>query len=134
MKKGSAAITVPITTAICMIMIAILFINIINYIIPFIWYEKLQIICQKYTYVIEQFGYLKVGEIDDLKTELKRKGFKLENITFKIPEEEKEYGSLFEFSVKYMYEHETIGFGNGGVVSKKNNIPIVIEKYGYVKK
>jgi len=57
-KKGYFAIITPIVVLLCAIFILFLTVFIINVIKPFILYEKLDSIANKYMFVIERYGYL----------------------------------------------------------------------------
>lgn len=52
----------PIILVISVIVIIFVGVFIINTIIPFIWYEKLNSIAQKYMFVVEKYGYLTENE------------------------------------------------------------------------
>ena len=55
-KKGNVAFS--LTIVISLMFFVVLAVYIVNMITPFIWYQKLENIANKYVYVIEKFGYL----------------------------------------------------------------------------
>ena len=57
-KKGNVIVTAPIILLCCMFLILVLGTFYINAIKPFIWYEKLNNISNKYMFIIEKYGYL----------------------------------------------------------------------------
>lgn len=99
LKKGNVSTT--ITLIISLILIIGITINIINMIIPFVWYQKLENIANKYVYIIERFGYLTDDEENELYKELKNRGFDLSKISVEFPKSRLPYGKQFEFGINY---------------------------------
>lgn len=129
-KRGN--ITTTITLTISFGLFIILTIYIINMIIPFVWYQKLQTIANKYLYVIERFGYLTDTEEESLYYDLQNAGFDLNNVQLKCPKNYLEYGTLFEFEIKYtLYQQYSIV--SNGIKNEARTVPLVIRKYGYSK-
>lgn len=132
-KKGSSFITTPIITACSLIILIIFFITIVNYIKPFIWFEKLSIITQKYLYVVERFGKLTDNERKDLDIDLINKGFDIDKIKISMPKQDLKYGNLFEFGISYDYPQKELVFENGVLTFKEKILPLRVSKYGYIK-
>lgn len=132
-KRGSSLITAPIITACSLIVLIIFFITIINYIKPFIWFEKLSIITQKYLYVVERFGRLTESERKDLDIDLINKGFDIDKIKISMPKQDLKYGNLFEFGISYNYPQKELVFENGVITFKEKLLPLRVSKYGYIK-
>lgn len=132
-KKGSSFITTPIITACSLIILIIFFITIVNYIKPFIWFEKLSIITQKYLYVVERFGKLTDNERKDLDIDLINKGFDIDKIKISMPKQDLKYGNLFEFGISYDYLQKELVFENGVLTFKEKILPLRVSKYGYIK-
>lgn len=132
-KKGSSLITTPIITMFSVVVLISTFICIINYMLPFIWYEKLNLITQKYTYVVEKFGTLTTSERKNLEIDLINRGFDISKIKITLPDENLKYGNLFEFSINYKYLNKELKFTNGLLGYKETLLPIKVSKYGYIK-
>ena len=85
----------------------------------------------KYIFIIEKFGYLSTSELDSLKTDLDKvctNKYKLQ-----IPTEKGIYGSIFEVKFEYLYDLKCIDYEGRSISYKTKKIPIVINRYGYIK-
>lgn len=132
MNKKSGNATTALTLMISLGFLLVLTIYIINTIIPFIWYQKLQAIANKYVYVVERFGYLTATEEKELYKELKEDGFNLANIQLECPKSYLSYGTLFKFEITYNLNQEYSVISNG-LKSETRTVPLRIRKYGYSK-
>ncbi len=132
-KRGSSFVTTPIITVCALIILVSFFITIINYTKPFIWFEKLNIVAQKYLYVVERFGTLTPSEKKDLEIDLINKGFDINKIKISTPKENLKYGNLFEFGISYDYIRKDLTFANGILTFKESIVPLKVSKYGYIK-
>ncbi|MEG0872741.1 MAG: hypothetical protein RSE00_02015 [Clostridia bacterium] len=133
-KKGESAITMPLILIISVIFIVVIGVYIINCIIPFLWYEKLNSISQKYMFVIEKYGYLTVEEKENLVKDLNNRGFNTENIQIDAPNNIKEYGELLEFSIRYKLVIKTPTISNNILNSKEKQIYITVKKNSFCKR
>lgn len=133
-KIGNTALTLPIVTTISIILIVFVGIYVVNTILPFIWYEKLNSLSQKYMFVIEKYGYLTSNEKQNLMNELKNQGFDIENIKLKAPSEIKDYGELIEFEIKYNFNQNNPIIKNKNIGKENKNIELVIYKNSYSKR
>lgn len=131
-KKGSTVVTAPITILVSVMTILLFTIFVINSIVPFIMYEKLQLIAHKYMYVVEKYGYLTDKEEKNLIEELYTAGFKEEELSISAPKTKKEYGNLIELKIAYSYEQK-IPIWNGIIYFKNNNIPMQVRKVSVSK-
>lgn len=129
-KKGNA--TTAITLIVSLGFLLVLAMYIINTIIPFVWYQKLQAVANKYVYVVEKFGYLTDTEEKELLNELKEDGFDLNNIEIDCPKSYLEYGSLFKFEITYNLNQQ-YSVIEDGIQSETRTVPLRIRKYGYSK-
>lgn len=129
-KRGNA--TTAITLIVSLGFLLVLAMYIINTIIPFVWYQKLQAIVNKYVYVVEKFGYLTDNEEKELLNELKEEGFDLNYIQIDCPKSYLEYGTLFKFEITYNLNQEYSVIDNG-IKSEARTVPLRIRKYGYSK-
>lgn len=132
MNKKNGNVTTIITLIISLALLVVLTVYIINTIIPFVWYQKLQTVANKYIYVIEKFGYLTDSEEKELYEQLKQEGFKLENLQVEFPKTRLEYGTLFKFEITYNLYQE-YGIIANGIKNEARIIPLRIRKYGYSK-
>lgn len=129
-KKGNA--TTAITLIVSLGFLLVLAMYIINTIIPFVWYQKLQAVANKYVYVVEKFGYLTDTEEKELLNELKEDGFDLSNIQIDCPKSYLEYGTLFKFEITYNFNQQYSVIDNG-IKNEARTVPLRIRKYGYSK-
>lgn len=129
-KKGNA--TSAITLIVSLTFLLILTVYIINTIIPFVWYQKLQMLANKYVYVIERFGYLTDSEEKELYEELEQSGFDLAAVQLDCPKSFLEYGTLFKFEITYNLSQEYNVISNG-IKNEARTVPLRIKKYGYSK-
>lgn len=132
MNKKQGNITTAITLVVSLGFLLILTIYIINTIIPFLWYQKLQALANKYVYVIEKFGYLTDKEEQELYSDLETEGFDLANVHIECPKSYMEYGTLFKFEITYNLNQEySVIFD--GIKNEARVVPLTITKYGYSK-
>ena len=129
-KKGNA--TTAITLIVSLGFLLVLAMYIINTIIPFVWYQKLQAIANKYVYVVEKYGYLTDTEEKELLNELKEDGFDLNCIQIDCPKSYLEYGTLFKFEITYNLNQEYSVIADG-IKNEARMVPLRIRKYGYSK-
>ncbi len=78
--------------------VSIYLIDILNI---FIQYQKLNNIAIKYSFIIQEYGYLTNKEEEELYNDLMKNSFKLSNLNVSIPKERKNYGELITFSIEY---------------------------------
>lgn len=129
MKKGMTTLTTSIVLCISIAMLTITTIFVINLIIPFITYQKIDKVASKYMFVIEKFGYLTDGEYNTLIKDLEKENLKKENFKIDYPKEKLDYGTSFVFSIDYEYKLKL-------PITLKDYeaiIPIRIKKYAYSK-
>ena len=129
-KRGNA--TSAITLIVSLAFLLILTVYIINTITPFIWYQKLQAVANKYVYVIERFGYLTDSEEKELYKELEQDGFDINLVELDCPKSYLEYGTLFKFEITYTLSQEYNVISNG-IKNEARTVPLRIKKYGYSK-
>ena len=126
-KIGNTVLTMPLVIGISFTLIITLCVFSINLIIPFVWYQKLQIISYKYMYIIEKYGCLTISERNMLIDELESKGFDKSQIKVDAPSSPRNYGELVEFKIHYNYKQKLPSLdGNFKMMTKY--IPINIEK------
>lgn len=133
MRKGNAIATYPLIIFMCVLFIIIIGVFFINSIIPFIWYQKLNTVTQKYMFVIEKFGYLTDLEKQNFINELEEKGFDKNNIEIIAPEERKTYGELIELKVNYKYIYNKINYYQRMFSKEANYINMEIKKSSFSK-
>lgn len=134
LKKGSTIISTSIILVVSIIVLLCIGVFIINSITPFIWYEKLNNIALKYMFVIEKYGYLTDAEKNTLINDMKSEGFDISEVDLKYPSEQKAYGELLQFSVKYNLKINLPTFSNGIVGIQNKTIPLSINKSSYCKR
>lgn len=126
-KQGNTVLTMPFVIIISFVTIIVFGIFAINMILPFVWYQKLQLISYKYVYVIEKYGYLTNSEKINLVEELAQKGFEKEEIKIESPSEAKGYGNIIEFNITYNYKQKLPSW-KGSFKMEIKNIPLNIRK------
>lgn len=103
-KGGSTILTTPIIIAMGIMTVTSLIILAVQILIPYLWYEKLSSTCIKYTYIMEEFGYLTSKEAKVLKEDLKTQGFDTDKLKMKYTNDRTEYGEPIYLSLVYDYE------------------------------
>lgn len=133
-KKGITMVTMPIILTLSIVILIIITYFLLNNLTPFIWYEKINQISNKYLFVIEKYGYLTLKEKEQLLQELKSQGFDTEKIKISAPTTKKAYGEIIEFKIEYNLGQNTIGVENGNIKLLKRNINMVVKKSSYIKR
>ena len=101
--------------------------------IPFIVYEKMNKVSQKYMFIVEKYGYLTKAEKENLKNDLKNEGFNIENIMLEVPENKRDYGELVNIKIEYNL-YQKLPIIERGIIKTNNNlITIRVQKYSYIK-
>ena len=129
MKKGQSIITTPLILLFSVAILIIITMYCINMIMPFIWYQKMQLIANKYMYIIDKYGYLTNKELDLMKEEMKKSGFDTNMLNITAPLQRKGYGKLIEMKVEYRLRQKIVLLDN--VINRE--IPLVVTKYSYSK-
>lgn len=132
-KNGNGIVSMPIILVICIIILIVIGVNFIGIIKPFIMYEKLNRICEKYMFIIEKFGYLTTNEREGLINELKTKGFEASKIAINAPSSLKSYGELISFNVTYDMTYKLLYFEHGKLKLKDNTVKLNVLKNSYSK-
>lgn len=133
-RSGSTLISTSIITGICMLIIFILTVYVIKLLIPFIWYEKLNRISEKYMFVIDKYGYLTSDEKKNLLDDLKNDGFLINNLNIEAPETKKNYGELINFKIEYNFMQKNFVFEDGKFNLKDRTLKLKINKNSYIKR
>lgn len=105
-KQGNTVLTMPFIIVISFCTIIVFGIFTVNMILPFVWYQKMQLASYKYMYIIEKYGYLTKAEETNLIEELVEKGFDKEGLKIEAPNEPKGYGNVIEFNITYNYKQK----------------------------
>lgn len=129
-KKGE--ITQIFTLLVSFAILIITIVYIINMMTPFIWYQKLQNIADKYLYIVERFGYLTENEKDELYKDLTSEGFDINNISLECPNKKLEYGKKFNFNITYKLKLQ-YGMFSEKIKRETKDVLIHVKKYGYTK-
>ena len=132
MNEKHGNITTVITLIISLAFLLVAAIYIINTLTPFVWYQKLQAVAEKYVYITEKFGYLTDSEEQELYQELKQDGFEIDKVTLDCPKSYLEYGTLFKFEITYTLEQKYNIISNG-IKTEARSVLLQITKYGYSK-
>lgn len=132
MKNKKGNITQIFTLIVSLALLVTTIIYIISMLTPFIWYQKLQNIADKYVYIVERFGYLTEIEKEGLYKELIEEGFDIKNIALECPENKLEYGEMFKFNLTYKLRVEYMIMDN---IFKRETKEVMlrVNKYGYSK-
>lgn len=132
-KKGNTIVSMPVILIICVVILIVIGVNFMGIIKPFIMYEKLNKISEKYMFIIEKFGYLTNYEKNSLINELKEKGFEINKIFINAPSSIKNYGELLSFEIIYDMNYDTLVFEDGNIKLKNNLIKLKVNKNSYSK-
>ena len=126
-KQGNTVLTMPFVIVISFVTIIVFGIFAINMILPFVWYQKLQLTSYKYMYIIEKYGYLTNAEETNLIEELVEKGFEKEELKIETPSEPKGYGNIIEFNIMYNYKQKLPSW-KGSFKMQTKDIPLNVRK------
>lgn len=126
-KAGNTVLTMPFIIVISFVTIIVFGIFAINMILPFVWYQKLQLTSYKYMYIIEKYGYLTKAEETNLVDELVQKGFEKDELKIQSPSEPKGYGNIIEFSITYNYKQKLPSW-KGSFKMQTKDIPLNVRK------
>ncbi len=131
MRKNGYIIKELVTKIYLMIIVAFIVNIFFQMIKPVMVYQKSIYILNKYVYLLERFGSLTEEENLKLKEELDI--LLKNNYTLDIPLVLKNYNSLFEVKLNYVYHLKYPSINKEKVIIKNRTIPININRYGYVK-
>lgn len=126
-KRGNTVLTMPFIIVISFVTIIIFGIFTINMVLPFVWYQKLQITSYKYVYIIEKYGCLTKSEKNNLIEELTKKGFDKNSLTIDVPIVSKGYGNIIEFNITYNYKQKLPSW-KGSFKMQTKDIPLNVRK------
>jgi len=129
-KKGD--VTGLFTLIVSLAILVITIVYIVNMLTPFVWYQKLQNIADKYVYVVERFGYLTESEKEELYNELIKEGFDINNVSLECPSKRLEYGEKFNFNLTYRLKVE-YSLLKKLAERETKEVLIHVKKYGYCK-
>lgn len=129
-KEGNISYVLTLLFSIGMLFLTI--ITVINMLMPFVWYQKLENIASKYVYIVERFGYITELEKEIMLDELKNDGFDINKISFSCPEKRLAFGEPFEFSITYKLNMNNIVY-NDKIKRETKEILLHVRKYGYSK-
>ena len=129
-KKGN--VTQIFTLIVSLAMLVVTIIYIISMLTPFIWYQKLQNIADKYVYIVERFGYLTEIEEEELYKELSSEGFDIDNIVLECPNHKLEYGEMFKFNLIYKLKLDYMTV-NSDFNRETKEVMLRVKKYGYAQ-
>ena len=102
---------------------------IVNLIMPFTIYQKLDNIATKYIFVIEKFGYLTESEKNNLLSYLNQEGIDSNYIKLEYPKKKEPYGNLITLKISYEYAYNIINFE----INKKEKTIISVTKNSFSK-
>lgn len=126
-KKGNTVLTLPFVIVISFLVIIVFGIFTINMILPFVWYQKLQLTSNKYMYIIEKYGYLTEIEKNNLIEELVSEGFNKDELEIETSSSPKGYGNPVEFNIMYNYKQKLPSW-KGSFEMKTKDIKLNVRK------
>lgn len=132
-KKGSTVVTDMFIMVVSLLIITITTMFMVSILMPFIYYQKLQMTAQKYMYIVEKYGILTSLEISQMSKELENQGFQKDKLKISVPNNPLSYGDEILFEVKYVY-NQKIPTLNGGITIKDKKIDLIVRKVSIVKK
>ena len=132
MKNKKGEVTQIFTLLVSFAILVITIVYIINMLMPFVWYQKLQNIADKYLYIVERFGYLTESEKEELYKDLTNEGFDTNNIIVEYPDKKLEYGKKFNFNITYKLNLK-YGVLDDEIKRETKEVLIHVKKYGYSK-
>ena len=102
-KNGSSAISTTLSTMFCIFLLAIFAVSIMQMLMPFLAYQKMQTVVVKYMYVIEKYGYLTKAEYNNLISDVVSCGIEEKTISIEYPSSPQVYGTLLKLKVQGDY-------------------------------
>lgn len=126
-KQGNTVLTMPFVIVISFVTIIVFGIFTVNMILPFVWYQKLQLVSYKYMHIIEKYGYLTKSEKVALIEELADKGFEKDEIKIETPSAPEGYGNIIEFNIMYNYKQKLPSW-KGSFKMQTKEIPLNVKK------
>lgn len=114
------------------VMLMYITIYLVDILMIFIKYQKLNNIATKYSYIIQEYGRLTSKEEESLYNDLKNEQFDLSSLTVNMPEESKTYGELVSFAIECKTYLDINLFNERK--QKSNTINLKVNKSFYIKK
>lgn len=103
-NKGSSVVTAPLVIVISLFLFALLTIFCVNYLMSFVWYEKLSAQSLKYIFIMEEYGYLTPSEKTALTDDLNSAGFDTSNVSVSATDIPAGYGEPIFLNISYKYK------------------------------
>lgn len=129
-KKGNSIIATPIMISISVIALFMLFTVIVNLIMPFSIYQKIDNIAIKYMFIVEKFGFLTEEEKNNLLSDLDLEGINSNYVTLEYPNKKEPYGNLVTLKISYEYNYSITNFS---ISNKKEKTIISVTKNSFSK-
>ena len=129
-KKGSSIIATPVMISISVIALFMLFTVIVNLIMPFSIYQKIDNIAIKYMFIVEKFGFLTEEEKNNLLSDLDLEGINSNYVTLEYPNKKEPYGNLVTLKISYEYNYSITNFS---ISNKKEKTIISVTKNSFSK-
>ena len=131
-KNGSSAISTTLSTMFCIFLLAIFAVSIMQMLMPFLAYQKMQTVVVKYMYVIEKYGYLTKAEYNNLISDVVSCGIDEKTISIEYPSSPQVYGTLLKLKVQGDYTSNLVIWSDS-ISHKLTKTNLCVTKYSYSK-
>ena len=131
-KNGSSAISTTLSTMFCIFLLAIFAVSIMQMLMPFLAYQKMQTVVVKYMYVIEKYGYLTKAEYNNLISDVVSCGIEEKTISIEYPSSPQVYGTLLKLKVQGDYTSNLVIWSDS-ISHKLTKTNLCVTKYSYSK-
>lgn len=131
-KNGSSAISATLSTMFCIFLLAIFAVSIMQMLMPFLAYQKMQTVVVKYMYVIEKYGYLTKAEYNNLISDVVSCGIDEKTISIEYPSFPQVYGTLLKLKVQGDYTSKLVIWSDS-ISHKLTKTNLCVTKYSYSK-
>ena len=131
-KNGSSAISTTLSTMFCIFLLAVFAVSIMQMLMPFLAYQKMQTVVVKYMYVIEKYGYLTKAEYNNLVNDVISCGIDEKTISIEYPSSPQVYGTLLKLKVQGDYTSNLVIWSDS-ISHKLTKTNLCVTKYSYSK-
>lgn len=133
-RKGNSVVTMPFVLVFGMVCIIMMGTFVVSAITPFIWYEKLHMVANRYLFIVEKYGYLTEIEQQHLLQDLQEQGFEKEKVKLEVTDSIKGYGEPIFLTLSYPVDQKLPVWLNGSLGKENNEVWIRVHKDSFCKR
>lgn len=133
-SKGNSLVTMPFVLVFGMVCIMMMGTFVVSTITPFIWYEKLHMVANRYLFIVEKYGYLTEIEQQHLLQDLQEQGFEKEKVKLEVTDSLKGYGEPIFLTISYPVYQKLPMWLKGSWRNRENEVWIRVHKDSFCKR